>query len=204
MGGFSLNIDTYVLIMAIIAGAMHVIAFAIYNWQMLKGKSTPNTVTWTLWVFLTVMNVFSYLDMSGNLVKSILPVASSAACVATFLFVLSKKKFEKFEDWEDYAALVTGLIAGFVWWYFHSSEYANYVLQIAITISFYPTIKGVKRNPKKEKGLPWYIWSGGYVFMIVAVCFNWNGQYKELVYPVNCLWLHAVVGILTLRNPSIK
>jgi hypothetical protein len=195
-----MNIDTYILILAIVAGSMHVVAFAIYNWQILRGKSIPNSVTWTLWVFLTVLNAFSYLDMSGNLVKSILPAASSTACVATYLFVLSKRKFEKFKSWDEYAALTVGIMAGIAWWYYQSATYANYILQIAVGISFYPTIKGVWRNPLIEKALPWYIWSGAYVFMILAICLKWNGQYRELIYPLNCLCLHAVVGLLTLRR----
>jgi len=31
---------------------------------------------------------------------------------------------------------------------------------------------------------------------------RWQGQYQDLVYPVNCLILHAVVGVMARRKQN--
>lgn len=187
------------IMLSIIAGLLHVLAFAIYNKQMIQGTSQPNSATWTLWTFLTVLNVSSYSVMSGDWIKSILPLASSIACILTFLFSLYKGKLSKIDPW-DSVALSIGIVSGFVWWYFKSATYANLILQASVAVSFVPTYRGVWKNPLKERALPWYIWSFAYVLSIIVIIMRWKGQYQDLVYPINCLILHVVVGALTKRK----
>lgn len=185
--------------LGVIAGLMHVAAFVLYNKQMLRGTSVPNTATWTLWAFLTVLNVSSYAVMSEDLVKSILPAASSLACVATFLFSWYKGKLKRIDIWEG-RALALGLVSGIIWWWFKSATYANLILQLSVAISFVPTYRGVWKNPAIERALPWYIWSAAYVLSIVVIAMRWREQYVDLVYPINCLILHVAVGLLTLKK----
>jgi hypothetical protein len=187
------------ILIGILAGFLHILAFAIYNKQMLRGTSYPNSATWTLWTFLTVLNVSSYFVMGGDLVKSILPIASSVACVLTFLFAIYKGKLSKVDPW-DGLALGIGIVAGLVWWYYKSATYANLILQISIAVSFVPTYRGVWKDPRKEKALPWYIWSSAYVLSVIVIILRWQNQYQDLAYPINCLVLHAVVGLMTNRN----
>jgi len=181
------------------AGLLHILAFALYNRQMLQGTSQPNTATWTLWTFLTVLNVSSYAVMSGDWVKTILPLASSIACIFTFFFSLFKGKLSKVDPW-DGLALGIGVISGLVWRHYKSATYANLILQASVAVSFVPTYRGVWKNPLKEKTLPWYIWSSAYILSIAVITLRWKGQYQDLVYPINCLILHAVVGLLTKRR----
>jgi hypothetical protein len=187
--------------LGITAGAMHVVAFALYNKQMLQGTSVPNAATWTLWTFLTVLNVTSYAAMSGDVVKSILPATSSLACILTFLFSLYKGKLSRIDAW-DGIALVIGVVSGLAWWWYHSATYANLILQLSIAISFVPTYRGVWKNPAVERAFPWYLWSSAYILSIVVIALRWEGQYQDLVYPVNCLLLHVAVGLLTRRAVS--
>ncbi len=169
---------------------------------MLQGVSKPNLATWTLWTFLTVLNASSYDVMSGDWVKSILPLASSVACILTFLFALYKGKLSKVDPW-DGLALGIGVISALVWWYYKSATYANLIIQFSIAVSFVPTYRGVWRDPKKERALPWYIWSSAYFLSIAVVLLRWQ-SWHDLVYPINCLVLHAVVGLLTKRKCVIK
>jgi len=193
--------DNIAVFLSSLAALLHVIAFAIYNKKMLEEKSCPNTATWTLWSFLTILNVSSYWKMSGDLIKSLLPFASSAACILTYLFCLYKGKMNlKETDIYDKLSLVAGIVAGIVWWYYKSATCGNLILQAAIIISFVPMWKMVWRKPSKESALPWYIWSLAYVLSIVVVILRWNGQYRDLVYPVICFLLHLSVGLLTKRK----
>ena len=187
------------VLLGIVAGLLHILAFVLYNKQMLQGTSKPNTATWTLWTFLTVLNVSSYAVMSGDWVKTILPLVSSIACIFTFLFSLYKGKLSKVDPW-DGLALGIGIISGLVWWHYKSATYANLILQSSIAVSFVPTYRGVWKNPLKEKALPWYIWSSAYILSIAVITLRWKGQYQDLVYPITGLILHPVVGLLTKRQ----
>lgn len=187
------------IVLGVLAGILHVLAFAIYNRQMLQGTSQPNSATWTAWVFLTVLNLSSYAVMSGDWVKSILPLIASIACILTFLFSIHRGKMSKMELW-DGLALGIGIISGLVWWYYKSATYANLILQASILVSFVPTCRGVWNDPRKEKALPWYLWSSAYLLSIIVVALRWRNQYQDLVYPIGGFILHAVVGLLTKRD----
>lgn len=191
--------EALAVVLGFAAGIMHLVAFGIYNKQILQKTSHPNSATWMLWVFLTVLNFTSYFYMSGDWVKSLLPTASSIACILTFILALFKGKLKRPKFW-DSVALTIGLIAGGMWWYYNSAIYANLILQGAVAISFIPTYRDVWKDPKTEKALPWFIWAGAYVFSLVVVGLRWQEQYVDLVYPVSCLVLHAVVGVLARRT----
>lgn len=188
-------------LLGVIASFLHIIAFAIYNKQVFQQTSVPKTATWTLWAILTVLNASSYSIMSGDLIKSLLPATSSLACIITFLACLYGGKFSWMDKW-DGIAFVIGLVSGFVWWRYQSATYANLILQLAVAISFIPTYRGVWNNPKSEKTFPWYLWSTAYVISITVVLLRWQGQYADLVYPVNCLLLHAMVCLLTKKGST--
>lgn len=185
--------------LGVIAGLLQLVAFAIYNKQIIQGTSKPNAATWTLWSYLTVLNVSSYAVMSNDWVKCLLPAASSAACLATFFYAAYKGKLSKLESLDN-ATLLVGIFAGFVWWYFSSAKFANLILQGAVAISFAPTLRGVWKNPRMERALPWYLWSIAYVLVLVVITMRWRNQYEDLVYPINCLILHAAVGLLARRK----
>ncbi len=190
----------FTLWLGIIAGLVHISAFVLYNKQVSDKTSTPNIATWTMWVVLTILNLFTYNVMSGDIVKSILPTISSIFCIWTFLFSLKKGRLSQMRG-EEIIALVIGGISCFIWWWYHSATYANMILQVSIAISFIPTYRGVWNNPKIEKALPWYIWSAGYALSIMVVIFRWRDQYQDLVYPIGCLILHFFVGLLAERKP---
>jgi uncharacterized membrane protein YadS len=186
-------------ILGIIAGILHLVAFAIYNKQMLEGTSRPNAATWNLWAFLTVLNCTSYFVMSTDWVKSFLPIASSFACVGTFFFALFKGKLSPLEKW-DKVALTVGIISGLTWWVFKSATYANVVLQFSVLVSFIPTYQGVWKDSSKEKSLPWFIWAFAYVLILIVIWQRWQNQWQDLVYPVNCFFLHIGIGALAIRK----
>ncbi len=189
----------FVIVLSFLGGFLHLIAFVIYIKQMLKGTSQPNTATWTLWAFLIVLNLSSYAVMSGDWVKAILPAAGAFASVSTFLFSLYKGKLSKLDRW-DTLALGIGIVSGLAWWYFKSATYANLILQISILISFVPTYRGVLEDPRKERALPWYLWSTAYLVGMIVILLRWQNQYVDLIYPFLCFLLHAPIGLLTCRE----
>ncbi len=193
---------------AIIAALMHVAAVFLYNRNMRRGTSTPNPATWTLWVILSTLNCATYLASTHDVIKSALPLVSTVVTLYLFLNALRLGKFKALDRYEV-TALTFGCIAAGVWIIFQSSKAAYLLLQIPIVISFYPTYRGVWRDPTTEQRvLPWYLWSGAYVFSLTAIFLQWkfdprldDGPY-QLVYPVLCLILHGGVGLLAQRHPK--
>jgi len=187
------------VVLGSVAGLTHIVAFGIYNLQMFRGQSIPNSSTWTLWTFLSTLNCLTYLSASGDWVKALLPIASSLACIATFFIALKKGKLSKLDQVEK-ILLGLGILSAVVWFALHSAAKANLILQVCIVISFIATFRSVWRKPDSEKALPWFIWSSAYVLSITVVIWRWQSQWIDLAYPVNCLFLHAIVGLLAFRR----
>ena len=196
-----MNVTTDV-VLAMVSGIIQVVAFVLYNKYILKGKTHPNIASWGIWAFITVLNFTSYGVMSDDWVKSLLPTVSSLMCIVTFLLSLAKGKLSKLGLF-DTAALVFGLAASLAWWQLQSATYANLILQVGICIGFIPTLRSVWKTPSNEQPLPWFLWTGAYALMIVVVYLRWRGQYQELVYPVECLIAHGLVGVLALRKSKL-
>jgi hypothetical protein len=139
--------------------------------------------------------------MSKNLPIGFLPMASTFSCMVVAGIFFCKGKLSKLDFWDN-IALTIGIMSVLVWQYYDSPTYGNLFLQPCIVISFIPTYRGVIKNRDTEKkSLVWFLWASAYILQIVIVFLRWEIWY-QLVYPVNCLILHAGVGILSLRKPE--
>ncbi len=186
-------------LLAILASLLNIVGFVVYNKQVFTGKNTPNITSWGIWAFVTVLNFLSYKTMSDDWVKSIFPTISSLMCIATFLVVFVMGKFDRVSKY-DVIAMMLGVVAGLVWWWFESATYANLLLQLAIAIGFVPTFRSVWASPKSEKPLPWFIWSVGFAVGVIVVLMRWNNQYQDVVYYADCVVLHLAVALMALRK----
>lgn len=189
-------------ILGVIAGLMHVSGFVLYYEQTLRKISNPNKTTWILWFVISLLNCVSYIKMSKDITLGFLPMASTFSCMVVAGIFFCKGKLSKL-DFLDSIVLLLGIISVFVWQYYNSPTYGNLLLQPCIVISFIPTYRGVWRNAKIEKASPWFIWASAYLLQIALVFLKWESFY-QLVYPINCLVLHAGVGMLTLRKSKLK
>ncbi|MFA6042523.1 MAG: hypothetical protein WCV85_01205 [Patescibacteria group bacterium] len=193
---------------AVIAASMHVAAFLLYKRNMGKGMATPNPATWMLWVILTTLNCATYLTSTSDIIKSALPIASSLANIYVFVVALRLGKFRPLDQLEK-VILLLGSLIGLLWLLFHDAKMANLLVQIPIALSFYPTYRGVWRDPKTEtRVFPWYLWSIAYLVSLIAIFLQWehdprpdDGLY-QLAYPILCFILHGGVGLLAQRHPK--
>ncbi|KPJ85781.1 hypothetical protein AMJ57_01930 [Parcubacteria bacterium SG8_24] len=183
--------------------AVHLLAFLVFNWKTARGQARPNTATWTIWSFVTILNCASYFVMSGDWIKALQPLAGALACTGTLLFALSRGRLERPGRF-DLAVLAVSLVSAIVWFVWRQAAFANLVLQAAFVISFIPTLKDVWRAPQKESPLPWFMWGAAYLLLIAAVCVRWSGHIPDLVYPLNSFFWHALVGVLALRRSRTR
>lgn len=184
--------------LSIAAGGLNVTAFAIYNWQTFFGTVRPNVVSWGVWAFLTVLNFTSYRAMTKDWVKSALPTISAVQCVLTFLLALFVGSVRELGTY-DTIVLGFGIMASLVWYTRKSPTAANMMLQAGITIGFIPTFQSVWDAPQTEFALSWFLWTISFLCNIAVVILRWQGKWRDLVYNVNCAWMHLVVAVLALR-----
>jgi hypothetical protein len=187
------------ILLGVSAGFVHLIAFLIYNRQMVNGDSIPNTATWSLWVALSCLNCVTYVLMTHDWVKGLLPLASSIACMATFIFTIFRGKLSRLNRF-DSIAMIIGFATLVVWWATRSATYTNLMLQVCLIVSLVPTYRSTWKNPAVEKPLPWFIWGLAYALSAVLVIVRWNGRYEDFVYPVVSLMAHSGMGFLCLRR----
>ncbi len=176
---------------------INVVAFVIYNWQMLIGQSAPNAASWGIWGFITILNFTSYKVMSKDWVKSLLPTLSSALCILTFVISIYRGRLEMLDVY-DKTVFVAGVLAALVWWRTKSATKAQVLLQICVAIGFIPTYLSVWKNPGNEPLLEWVLWSLMFMIQIIVVKLRWRGQKMDLLYPINCAILHTTIVVIML------
>ena len=186
------------IIFGILAGLLNILAFGIYNWQTLQGQASPNITSWAVWSFMTLLNFTSYKEMTKDGWKSLLPTISGIQCILTFVLALFQGQIKGLGLY-DGIVLVVGITASLLWWKLKSPTVTNIMLQLGITIGFIPTLQSVWARPQSEIALCWFLWTVSFAFQTIVVILRWKGQKRDLVYPVNCLWLHLVVALLALR-----
>lgn len=187
--------------LALVSLLIYLTAFGLYIRQMIRGHSKPNPATWGMWVFIVFLNSASYSVMTGDWVKALTTYAGCLAMSVTFLFALKKGKFSRLSGF-DWLLMFLGFSSILVWWVRRDAMYANLLLQVCIIVSFIPTYRGVWRNPRNERPLPWLLFSFGYIVAIVVVGLRWRGQPQDLVFPGLNIVLHAIVGLMSLRRHS--
>lgn len=182
------------LVLGLTAATIHVAAYFLYNVQTHVGQSKPNAASWSIWVFLSILNALTYHGAGQSVALTLQYFAGSVACFLTFVYVLRIGRFEwpARKDWL-YAGL--GAIAGILWLRFHQAGYANLVITGAILISFGPTFRGVLRDPTKEIPRSWILWTAACLVTTLNVAL----QHKSLiayVSPIALALAHGYVAVL--------
>ena len=190
------------VILGITAALLHGVAYVLYNLQAKKGQSSPNAVSWSIWAFLAILNAFSYREMSGDLVATLQFITGSVACTFTFFFALFIGSFS-WPEREDWYCFALGLMAGLVWWKLKSAAGANMVILVAFLISFFPTLRGVWKDPSKETSRPWTIWSVAFVITTANVVLR-DCKPIALLMPIVLLIAHGSIAVLSRKGRKIR
>lgn len=184
------------IVLGALAGLLQLIAYAIYGRHVLHGRIKPNTASWSIWTLGAVLETVTYVFVTGDWVKNILPVVCAISALTLFGFCFTKGKFEQLSRWEwVLTALDMGAIL--IWWFYQSAVYANFLLVSTAVLSFVPLFLHAWRKPDAENALPWGIWSLAYLLMTLAVVLRWE-KAEDLVYPITFLVLHLVIAVAAI------
>ncbi len=190
------------IILGTLGGLVHIIAYVLYNKGIVRGRTIPNNTTWTLWVFLALLNGSSYVKMSRDLVKSIVPLIGTAFRFITYGLIIKKGKWRKL-DRIEIIILIIGAAAGLIWYMLKSATYANLILQLAYVISIIPTFRSIWKN-NTEEPLPWFLWGVGHSLAIATVCARWSGQYQDLAFSGIGAIIHFIAAYLIFIKKEKK
>jgi len=184
------------------AAIVHLLSYVLYNREMLRGHTRPNTCTWILWSFLATLNTASYVAMSGDWIKAATPIAGCTACLVTLALTAYHGRLSQLDAF-GWITLGIGLAAGVLWWAGRDAACANLVLQLAFVISNIPTFRGVWKDPAVERALPWFGFGLAYALNVVVVLMRWQGQAIDLAYPVLSLLADGGVGLRIVMRRSM-
>lgn len=188
-------------ILGIASAAVYIGSFLLYNRQVIKGSSKPNTATWTLWAFMSTLNCASYFLLREGWEARVLPTASAIANARTFFIALHRGKFSRIAKW-DIGIMMIAALAILYWVVFQKAGPTSLIIQVAITVSFIPLYKSVWKRPTTETWFPWITWAIAYAMMLAAVTVGWEDNWIQVVYPANMLVNHIAIAILSLRKDN--
>lgn len=165
---------------------------------MKRGDSEPKLVSWGIWSFLSLLNFFSYREMT-DLITSLQFFSDAVLCTVIFFYAYFHKKFEILSR-EDYEVLVFGFLSLILWWEFKEASYANIIICICYLISFYPTIKEVWKNPNSENPVSWYVCTFAYGITSYVVSFETKFDFVDFLAPSILFLLHLVIALLAKKK----
>lgn len=188
--------EIVILFLGILSGILQVVGYLAYYVPLYKGESKPNIAVWALWSFGTLVGFLSFKGMSDDWAKSILPLLCNLSCISIFLVALYYGRYKPIDQYEKRVGVIY-VIAALV--AIITPTYGNLVQQLGTFVSFQPLIKSVRERKVIERPQPWFIWTAAYTTLLV-VCLLDLEKWEQLVYPINCLLLHGIIGVLSIEK----
>ncbi len=200
------SLNVIAIVLGVIAVFVHLAAYTLYMYNARRNRAKPNSAVWTVWAVVSIINVITYFAISKDWVTIILPTFSSTTCLAAFLYALFRGKLKRLQTLDKQVLGIAGM-AVIVWAVFRSAANANVLLQVSETISFVPQISDVRKDPKAEPPLPWFLWGAGYALLIAVLFLKFDGDWIKLayglVYPLNLFVFHCIVGLIAVfKRPA--
>ncbi len=186
---------TISVIISVFAGILQLFGYLVYNRKILSGEIVPNAGSWLIWALGGVATTVSYIFVSDDWVKDILPVVCASSGIVIFIFCLAKGRFERIDlvDW----MIISFDIAITIYWYLSKETLVANMLYMASEVtSFIPIFRYVWKNPLSEEATPWILWSVAYFLMGITVLMRYE-KWEDLFYPVVLFILSMGVAVLS-------
>jgi len=183
------------VVSSVFAGLLQIIGYFLYSRDVFQEKIIPNTASWLIWAIGGGLTTVSYVLVSGDLIKDIVPVVCSISVVLIFIFSLIWGKFKRIDRFEWTIVVLDLSITAL--WFFSSESFLIHMLFVLSTFpSFVPIIRHVWKNPSSENSTPWIFWSLAYLLMTVTVLIRYE-KWEDLFYPVTLFFLHIIIATLS-------
>ena len=194
------DMDTAILL-GFLAAGMQLVGYFLYWKSSRSGETNSNPVSWLIWTYGSLISLGTYSQMTGDWVKSLLPIACAVACVFICFQVFRQNGLGKLDRF-DYVVLGLDLVVTVVW-YFVGPMPANLLDQGSTIVSFFPLIRGMVKGINKEAQAPWLIWTIAYLLLGVTVVMRYD-KWEDLAYPVVCAVMHMIIWVIALiKRPRL-
>jgi hypothetical protein len=190
------------LVISVLASFFQIFGYLVYIRKITDGVIRPNAASWSIWTFGAVLESYSYIVVTGDWVKNLLPVTCTVLAIVLFIFCLSRGHFFRPTKLE-FGIVVMDCIAILVWWYFSSALYANLLLIVTAIVSFLPIMHNTFVDPESENATPWFLWTVAYGLLGLVVLIRWE-KWEDLIYPLAFFLLHLIVGIMSVDRKKPK
>lgn len=192
----SFFLPLFSIVTGVFSGITQLGGYVLYVKKINLGRVKPNTASWAIWAFGSLLESVTYIYTTNDWVKNILPVICALSAIALFVYCAHFGHFQKPSIF-DFFLVCLDCVAIFLWWYYSSASYANLALVVTAIISFIPITIGVWDNPKSEHALPWFVWTIAYSMLTVVVLTRWE-KWEDLIYPLVFAILHFIVAVLSV------
>lgn len=184
--------DLALIVLPLVASAIHAFGFWKYNSQAKAGTSKPNFVSWAIWALLASLNALSFMAITSFVVAA-QTFVGAVGCIGIFVHALVTGKFEwpRWKEWVIFAISIVAIVV----WKFYNPLYANLVLISAFFLSFWPSWIGVWVDPTKEKSLPWLLWGLAHGLTAFSA-FLLGGLSLKLAMPIFGVLAHWLVPVI--------
>ncbi|NCD01157.1 hypothetical protein EOL94_03640 [bacterium] len=186
-------------ILQISASLIILLVYFIYLKQVIHGKSTPNPGTWIVWLVVMTINLITYSSLTDHsLYKTLITFASFSGVFLIMFYSFLGCKFSKL-ILIDKIILTLSLAIIVYWLTTKNDELSSLFLQIAIFISFLPTVFGLIQGRLKESLAPWAIATFAYSLHALSLLINYNGNIYEFCLPViNGIMGNGLISIIVI------
>ena len=191
------------LTLGLLAAAIHVVAYFIYNLQARSGKSKPKASSWSIWTLLAGLNALTYNDATNDVYATFQFFAGSVACFLTFLYLLVTHRFgwPGKKELKIFAICIAAIV---VWQVFHSASWANLIVLLALVVSFKPTLDAVLADPDVETPLSWVLWTTAFAITIANKSIGWDGAIIGFIMPSIAMLVHGSVAVLSRKARKLR
>lgn len=184
---------------SIFSGLILFISYVFYFRQVKESVSTPNPSSWLIWAFVMIINATTYRQvLVEDPIKAITGYVAVACIVFMCLYSLRQHKFTRVQTIDIFifaAALATGIF----WQVTGNAFVAQLALQSILLISYIPTYVGLIQGRAKEDPRSWILVVVAYIFSILAIIVNYQGNWIELLFPiVNGIIGNGLVALLVI------
>lgn len=191
-------ITTFSIFLGVFASVLQILGYFEYSKRVFDKRIHPNIASWGIWAFAAILESSSYILLSRDWVKNLLPFVCAMSAVIFFLLAFSRKHFSKPSFFELFIVAIDVIIL-IIWFVSKSALLANILFIISAVVSFVPIILHSFKKPEDENAYPWIIWSVAYLLMGATVFLRWS-KWEDLIYPFTFFVLHVIIGYLALDS----
>lgn len=198
-----------------LSGILQVSGYLYYAGKAWQRQIEPNPTSWIMWGYGTTLIFLLEADSGASGAMLILPAACALSSIAVGFICWRHGTLQwPVEAWAKaslYSDLVlTAMYVG-SWTLLGNSlltdmqkEMADITLlvigSLSTLVTFIPMLVDTWRQPRHEQPWPWVVWTSAYAALTIATVSSPEWTWYLVLYPVQCLVLHAAVAVLSRRR----